>query len=154
MSKRPFIKIVAIFSFVVYMLVLLYLLFFSNYRQSVYGVLDYNLIPFKSILRHLRNVEHLHFYMLTNNLFGNIIGFVPFGLFISFLVPTFRNIGRIILISFCFSLTIESVQIVFRTGAFDVDDLILNTVGGMIGYVIFIIIFSRKVNHEYSKERH
>ena len=38
------------------------------------------------------------------------------------------------------SLFIESVQLLTRVGSFDVDDLILNTLGGILGYVLFYIL--------------
>ena len=38
------------------------------------------------------------------------------------------------------SLTVEILQLVFRVGTFDVDDLILNTLGGIIGYLLLILL--------------
>jgi glycopeptide antibiotics resistance protein len=37
-----------------------------------------------------------------------------------------------------FSFAVEVVQLVLKLGCFDVDDLILNTVGGLIGYLIYV----------------
>jgi glycopeptide antibiotics resistance protein len=42
--------------------------------------------------------------------------------------------------SFCLSLTFELLQLFFRLGSFDVDDLLLNTAGGMIGYLPFKLL--------------
>ncbi|MEI3265755.1 MAG: VanZ family protein [Frisingicoccus sp.] len=48
-----------------------------------------------------------------------------------------RNFFRVVGMTFLLSLFIECIQLIFRVGSFDVDDLILNTLGGLIGYVIF-----------------
>ncbi|MGI8386841.1 VanZ family protein [Robertmurraya sp. P23] len=57
----------------------------------------------------------------------------------------------IIIATFCLSLTYEIVQLVFELGSFDVDDLILNTLGGVIGYfpikLIYLIVCSKKKNN-------
>lgn len=46
-------------------------------------------------------------------------------------------------ISFSFSLLIEIGQLLMEVGAFDVDDLILNTLGGWIGYRVLLIFYWR-----------
>ena len=43
-------------------------------------------------------------------------------------------------VTFELSLVVEILQIVFRVGSFDVDDLILNTLGGMLGYLLLELI--------------
>lgn len=73
------------------------------------------------------------------NLFGNVICFMPFG----FLIPTLsknrilNNIVSVTIFAMAFSMLIETAQLVTKVGAFDVDDIILNTLGGFLGYVIF-----------------
>ena len=44
------------------------------------------------------------------------------------------------LAAFLLSLTIEITQLLTRVGSFDVDDLILNTAGGIAGYLLFYIM--------------
>ena len=44
------------------------------------------------------------------------------------------------LISFTTTLVIETCQLVSCTGSFDVDDLLLNTIGGILGYLIYILL--------------
>ena len=43
-------------------------------------------------------------------------------------------------VTFELSFVVEILQIVFRVGSFDVDDLILNTLGGMLGYLLLELI--------------
>jgi glycopeptide antibiotics resistance protein len=70
----------------------------------------------------------------VENLAGNIIGFVPFGFILPLLTKRFLNLKAIFLATFCLSLSYEVLQLVFEFGSFDVDDLILNTFGGILGY--------------------
>ena len=42
--------------------------------------------------------------------------------------------------TFVFSLLVESFQLVFKIGSFDVDDIMLNTLGGILGYIMYIIL--------------
>ena len=44
-----------------------------------------------------------------------------------------------VITGFLFSLFVESVQLVSKVGSFDVDDLLLNTLGGVLGYILFLI---------------
>lgn len=93
-----------------------------------------NLIPFKEITNAMGNISLSDPHSLIN-LVGNIAVFVPFGLFISILFhhkgATFR---RVLISSVALSLSFEVAQLVLYIGTFDVDDLILNTSGGLIGY--------------------
>lgn len=71
------------------------------------------------------------------NLVGNVICFMPFG----FLIPTIskkkicKNVISVTLLAMLFSLGIETAQLLLKVGAFDVDDIFLNTIGGFLGYV-------------------
>ena len=53
-----------------------------------------------------------------------------------------------------FSLCIELIQLITKLGVFDVDDIIMNTFGGMIGYIIYYILarFDRKRRKEFEKQ--
>lgn len=74
------------------------------------------------------------------NLGGNVIGFMPFG----FLVPLlFRHKPYLLLTliyGFIFSLALELAQWFMAVGSFDVDDLLLNTIGVLVGYMLFRIV--------------
>lgn len=134
--------------FFVYMALLLYFLFFSEKygRTMRYDEYHYNLEFFQEIER---------FYRIGGNGFlinivGNVVAFVPFG----FLVPVMYReqrkkkviIGRYIrsfffvsILGLFFSFIVEGTQLVTRVGSFDVDDLFLNTIGVMIGYIGYVI---------------
>lgn len=95
-----------------------------------------NAVPFATIKRYMKNEvpNRTRFY----NIGGNVILFIPYG----FLLPLLFK-RRIILfdvfysaaiVSFCFELT----QFVTGTGQFDVDDILLNTLGGVCGYLLWM----------------
>lgn len=90
-----------------------------------------NFIPFKEILRY--KIGSRQFYL---NVVGNIVIFLPFGFFISLYLNS-QKLNRPLLITFITSLTIELVQM-FIGRSFDVDDILLNCIGGISGFLLFI----------------
>lgn len=82
-------------------------------------------------------------------LISNVVVFVPFGFFLSESLSSlkrlgvWRQIGYVTLASFLLSLCIESMQLFFRVGFFEVTDLVLNTVGGFVGAGVALV--GRKV---------
>ena len=67
---------------------------------------------------------------------GNVLGFLPFGFFLPVISPVFRNGFRTVGLGFLLSLTVEMIQLITRTGCFDVDDIILNTGGTLLGWLM------------------
>ncbi len=97
----------------------------------------YNLIPFSTI-RYFLEVDHFNTRTWVINLLGNVGVFVPFGILIPMVFKS--KLLKIISISLIGILVLESTQLMTRKGTFDVDDFILNTIGVIIGYVLYIII--------------
>ncbi len=98
---------------------------------------SYNLVPFLEIKRFWQNRKLIGHFAVFINLAGNVLAFVPFGFFLPMLGSHARGLFRMGLFSFEFSLLVETIQLVSKVGSFDVDDLMLNTLGGILGYVIF-----------------
>jgi glycopeptide antibiotics resistance protein len=96
-----------------------------------------NLKPFSTIrLFSSKRVSAEYSY---KNIGGNIIGFVPLGILLPLLFPFFRRFLLLTSAVFFISLLFETTQLVAGIGVFDVDDLILNTAGGMLGYIFYAI---------------
>lgn len=93
-----------------------------------------NLVPFDTISVSIGRQLSLSQFM---NLYGNIAIFIPTGIIISLLVKKKWSLSFII--SFGISLILECMQLFLSMGSFDVDDLILNTSGGIIGAGIVVI---------------
>ena len=128
--------------FILYVLALIYFLFFSEeYGRSAMEERDYryNLIPFVEIRRFWVYRKQLGFLAVFTNLFGNVAGFLPFGFMLPVITGKMRSGFLITLAGFGLSLTVEVIQLITKVGCFDVDDLILNTAGAALGYLLFFI---------------
>ncbi len=131
-----------IFLFVLYVLLLMYCLFFSEGYGRVAQAeraYRYNLVPFVEIRRFWTYREQLGTFALFMNIFGNVLGFIPYGFILPVIHRGLRSGFLIILSGFGLSLCVETIQLVTKVGCFDVDDLILNTLGAAIGYLGFVI---------------
>ncbi len=98
-----------------------------------------NFIPFKTIIFYLFLAD-INFDIRISNLAGNIIGFMPFGFLLPLIVKKYDRLKSILKATFILSITYEILQLLFGLGSFDVDDLILNTLGGGLGYLVLKII--------------
>jgi len=124
------IKIVFLIAFLVYILIVLRLTIF---RGGTFDERQLNLAIFADLIDVYRNVGVGRFLWLF---FGNIGWFVPFGFLLPVLLKR-ESFLKVIVMGFMFSLTIESLQFIFRVGVAELDDLILNTLGTAIGYLAF-----------------
>ncbi|WP_019155184.1 VanZ family protein [Robertmurraya massiliosenegalensis] len=122
--------------------------FTFSYEGFVWNT--HNFIPFKTIGYYLFFANDINFDIRVENLTGNILGFVPFGMLFPLLFSKFHSFKKIALATFCLSLTFELLQLIFKFGSFDVDDLILNTVGGVVGYIpVMLVIKYKEKRQEY-----
>ncbi|MCR4717673.1 MAG: VanZ family protein [Lachnospiraceae bacterium] len=127
--------------FIVYVVLLSYVVFFSErYGRVAYDTMQYNLVPFQEINRYLSQIKTITFTAVLN-LIGNVIIFIPFGAMLFIWNKKVATFFGTIILSFLLSLTIETAQLVSKLGVFDVDDIILNTLGGFIGFIIYKIVY-------------
>ena len=89
---------------------------------------------FRSVYR-----KQLGLMAVVTNLFGNVIGFLPFGFILPVILDKMRSGWLIVLAGFGLSVTVEVIQLITKVGCFDVDDMILNTAGAALGYLLFVI---------------
>lgn len=139
--KKEHVKLIRIVSwgvFIVYLIALVYFLFFSEQMGRVPSdEYKYSLIPLREIRRYLVYWREIGIRNVMLNLLGNVVCFVPFGFVLPIISRNQRKGSRILLLSFLCSLLVELIQLVSKVGSCDVDDLILNTLGGMLGYFVF-----------------
>jgi len=138
-------RLLVLFFFYVYisMIILIVLLPMPVYKESIEifkGMyIKNNYIPFKSIIQIINN---LSLATALKQVMGNIIMFVPFGFFIPILFRKY-SIKKYTIICFLIACSIEMSQLVLsniigvRFKITDIDDVILNLSGGVIGYYIF-----------------
>lgn len=118
----------------VFMLYILVLFYVVTYQDPISNsISSYNLIPFNEMFRY--DFGTTLFY---KNIVGNFLIFVPFGLFTSYFLKT-KHVSLIFLLTLISSVTIEFAQRLIIGRVFDVDDIILNVVGGIAGYFLYVI---------------
>jgi glycopeptide antibiotics resistance protein len=116
-------------------------LFFSEHYGREYTLSEYryNLIFFKEIRRFIEYREKLGFESFVVNIIGNIFAFAPFGFLLPLLNKKYRKFIAVFFLTLLFSVSVEAVQLLLKVGIFDVDDIMMNTLGGVIGYLFFKI---------------
>ena len=110
--------------FIIYLFFLVYLV---TRNQIIYY--DSNFIPFKEICRYSLLSD-----LFIKNIIGNILLFIPMGMYLTYKLKI--KLFYIILLSLYFSLVIEITQLLIDR-VFDIDDIILNVIGSLLGYLIF-----------------
>jgi glycopeptide antibiotics resistance protein len=140
-KERKRLRILGKVLFVCYVLFIIYFLLFSEWygRTGEMSEYRYNLVLFKEIRRFILYRDILGWRAVFLNIFGNVLAFMPFGFFLPVIWVRTRHWYITVLLSFAMSLLVETMQLVGKVGSFDVDDLILNTLGGVIGYLLFWI---------------
>ncbi len=135
-------KILCWILFAVYLAVMVYFLFFADMlgRTETARTYDYNVILFREIRRYLVYREQIGFAYVFLNLAGNIIVFMPFGFLLPIMSSRLRGFFRVVLLGLALSLLVECIQLATNTGRFDVDDLLLNTIGAALGFLIFVLV--------------
>lgn len=131
-EQVTFYKELMIYLFIIYILCLFYVVTFHDVSWS-----ESNFTPFKEILRY--NVGSKLFF---KNVIGNMVLFVPFGFFVSYFLKL-EKIYSITFFTVITSVTIEVTQLLIGR-VFDIDDLLLNLIGGIVGFGIYRLIHNIK----------
>ncbi|WP_270340932.1 MULTISPECIES: VanZ family protein [Bacillus] len=105
--------------------------------HSIHGGLI-NLVPFRSTIRYLTEFDSYNLDIVLMNTLGNVLIFIPFGFLLPLLFKQINNVKMASKIFIKFILLIESLQLLTFTGVFDIDDIILNMLGALIGYGSFV----------------
>ncbi|RZK10289.1 MAG: VanZ family protein [Flavobacterium sp.] len=106
--------------------------------QADYG--GVNLVPFRTIKAFMNLHPSTSMQVKVFNLLGNVALFIPLGFLLPFVFRKANTLGRVLMASFLISLLFELYQLITHTGNFDVDDLLLNSIGGAIGYACFVMV--------------
>ncbi|MNK56797.1 VanZ like family protein [compost metagenome] len=120
----------------VYTVWMLYLLFFANFRVEEKLTFKIRYIPFETIYLYVFVWINDNIMESIKNILGNILLLVPYG-FLGILYPRLNQFKWVFFVFFIIINIIEFSQYYFRRGFADVDDIILNTFGMTIGYIIY-----------------
>lgn len=130
------IKILSVISFILYLLLLLFLTLYSDHYGRGIVHRSMNLIPFRTILLYLNTSINRN--IIVTNLLGNIAAFMPMGFLLPLVSGKLSGLIRTTLATAGASLLIEIAQYVIGAGAADIDDIILNALGGALGFLVFL----------------
>lgn len=141
--------------FVFYILLLIHLTVFrgettlSSVSIHLQPLSVINWVPFVETIKLTNGLSMFSYYY---NLYGNILWFVPMGFGAAYLLSKKHSFFRTLSIGFLVSLSIEVLQFFFDTGIPDIDDLIFNTVGTLIGIGLFHAIQWIRKKRKYEKK--
>lgn len=130
-QKQAFVfyKEILALAFIIYILSLFYVVTFQDVSWSTS-----NFTPLKEMFRY-----RLGSPLFIRNVIGNLILFMPYGFFVSYILRLDKKY-IILLLSLLTSLTIEFTQMAIGR-VFDIDDIILNVTGSLLGYILYRFMF-------------
>jgi glycopeptide antibiotics resistance protein len=80
------------------------------------------------------------FRIASTQVIGNLVMLLPLGIYIPLLFPKLSGFFRIFIICLLVSVSIELMQLITNVRSTDIDDVILNTSGAVVGYIIYKLI--------------
>lgn len=133
-------------------------LLFAFYVSQVIGLTLLNRITESEARFDLNPFDVYRIAMDGNTVFMtqlicNVVMFVPLGILCPICFRRADGFFKMLLISFGCSLAIETIQLYTHTGLFEIVDLINNTLGGMIGYLLFKIFHGMMLLKKRRKSR-
>jgi glycopeptide antibiotics resistance protein len=139
--------------FIIYCFTVAYIVFFSRgfrtqYTYSHYWQYFTNFVPFKTILNYVKLYNNGLRVLSILQLLGNFVLFLPMGIFLPCIFKGLDRFWKVIFSVFIMVFCVEVIQFFMRVGIIDVDDLIFNLCGAMIGYGILKIPFMSKIFHK------
>ncbi|SDW51092.1 Glycopeptide antibiotics resistance protein [Marininema mesophilum] len=141
-------------SFILYLIVIVALTFFPiplDHSGSSYNITKNSWVPFHSTKDILRYASPK--FALTQ-VGGNLALFLPFGFMLPWISPWWNHLPRTILLSFGIALGIEFLQLTITLSvhtnyrSFDVDDIGLNTIGALLGALLYRLIPTKRIHKE------
>ena len=141
--------------FIIYCFVLVYVLFLSRGTRDGFTFAEYmrrftNFIPFKTIIEYVQRYIDGYRNLSVLNLLGNFVLFMPMGVLLPCVIRKLDRFWKVTLTVLGMVVMVEIVQGILRVGSVDIDDVIFNVVGAMIGYGLirlpFIYNFFKKIN--------
>jgi len=121
---------------IIYILILLYLLFVRDMDFHGGQFISINIVPFMTIKNYTSLIAYGRYRLFIINVLGNIVVFIPFGYLVIKYFMKYQKKYILIIFAICIPCTIEITQYIFHLGILDVDDVILNFIGIIIGYLL------------------
>lgn len=140
--------------FTFYLITLIWVSFISlghTERNTYFNKKEIHIVPFKNTYTSLKslyyNTDHLttnqvpyYWFLFIRNIAGNIVLLVPWGFLIPILFRKVYMVKTIFILTLLLSSLIETVQYIFTLGVCDIDDVIYNIAGALLGFYLFKFI--------------
>lgn len=108
--------------------------FIGDFKERIHqGNWGVNIIPFRTIKNYINYSASFHIF---SNIIGNILIFMPLAYMLIYLYEPLRDLKKFMITLTLISFFIEFFQF-FMGRSVDIDDIILNLLGGLIAYLIF-----------------
>lgn len=152
--RQPRFRRGIIIVFIMYMAALLYVTLLawnygSSYGAQGPGSRNYNLHPFESIMNIALYSDNVIDPLII--LAGNVIMFMPFGFLLGLILHSRAKVIWLVpLLAMLLSISIELAQFMFTYRVSNIDDVILNTTGGVLG--TWMALFVRRLTGKYNKK--
>jgi hypothetical protein len=127
-DKKIIDKTVLNIAILFYFILLVAILFFGRSSTST-GI---NFVPFKTIISYL--INDINVSLTISNLLGNLFLLMPLGIMLK---TKIKSLKLYILTCVILLFSVELIQLIFKVGSFDIDDMILNSFGLLIGYLVY-----------------
>lgn len=131
-EKFIFYQEMLMLGFIIYITALFRVVTFQDVSWS-----SSNFIPFEEMFRYEFGTQ-----LFYKNVVGNMLMFIPYGFFISYFLKI-KKPWLILLLTTLVSITIEVTQLLIGR-VFDIDDIMLNIVGGLLGFIIYYLFVKIK----------
>ena len=161
-----------LFIFMLYLCAIAYLVFFSRSAADEYRVhvalfedlqsavyVDYGILRFiRTLFTHGFKAAFSHVHILSpediTQVYMNAMLFVPMGYLLPYVFNYFRARATLRPVICCFivSLAIENAQLIAKRGFYDIDDLVANTLGGLIGQGLYLLLGYVVTHPDWRKE--
>jgi glycopeptide antibiotics resistance protein len=126
--------------FITYLMVLGYLLFFRSDDYLINGYTLVNLRLFDTIKRYIGIISGEGRLTAVINLFGNIVVFMPVGILLPCICKKADSYAAMLITAITLPVIVETVQYYTRTGVADVDDVLLNFIGIILGFLLYRMV--------------
>lgn len=143
-NRRPTIRYIVLYAFIGYSLSLLYLTILWYYPDITFRP-EYRFLNLKPFIW-LSEVYDMGIKKMIRQLALNIGMFIPYGLLLPMVFKKLRNVFSQIFVVFLATFSIEALQYLIGRSA-DIDDVIMNSLGGLLGYFCFktvSLVFAKK----------
>lgn len=131
-GKFIFYKEMLMLGFIIYVMALFRVVTFQDVSWS-----SSNFIPFEEMFRYEFGTK-----LFYKNVVGNMLMFIPYGFFISYFLKI-KKPWLVLFLTTLVSITIEITQLLIGR-VFDIDDIMLNIVGGLLGFILYYLFVKIK----------